>query len=414
MLIGLLAVRYDRVWDLTVNQRNQLSEQSIAIVKKLQSPLYITVFTRGNPKVKALVNRLLRRYQTHADIHWTFKHPDAEIDVVRQYGITRDGELLLTYQNKTLLVDTLNETAITRGVYLSLVGRVRHVAFATGQGEIGFGAGDNGFSQLKQRLTQEAIQVSQLDLAVTKRVPDNTDVLVLAAPKFVYGAVEVNAIRDYVDNGGRVLWLASQAPSSQQPALSRLIGVRFSGGTLMGQTGKDYGLKDSTYVPIIPNPNKPSIALSGIETLLVLPAVSPIVSLPTEQANAWQIAPLLQATGQWFLRKQNNLSTASAPVMVGASLTPSEPSKHGKWWLIGDADFATDRFIGQGQNGDFAVNTLRYLAAPDVGHIQIDRVMPAPVVMSKNTLAYLALGLMLGIPALILCMGFYLRRWLTS
>ncbi len=38
ILAGILAVRYDRFWDLTLNRRNQLSETSVKIVRQL--PLY--------------------------------------------------------------------------------------------------------------------------------------------------------------------------------------------------------------------------------------------------------------------------------------------------------------------------------------------------------------------------------------
>ncbi len=86
------------------------------------------------------------------------------------------------------------------------------------------------------------------------------------------------------------------------------------------------------------------------------------------------------------------------------------PLTAGRVWLIGDADFASNRFIGQGQNTDFAVSMIKQLANPDATHIVIANDLPAPVVLSEQTLAYLALAMMGGVPLLILLIGFFVRR----
>ncbi len=407
---GGLAIRYERAWDVTFNQRNQLSETSVALVKQLQAPVHVTAFSRGNPKVKALISRLLRRYQRHGAIHWTFKNPDTAIDSVRQYGITRDGELLLTYQDNTVRVSTLNETAISRGIYRLLQGKTRQVIFAAGRGERGFSEAGTDFSQLKARLQRADIHTLQLDLSAVKTLPDDCDLLVLAAPKHPYSEEEVATIASYLRAGGRLLWLASQAPNSAQPALSRLLGARFVAGTLMGAQGKTYGLDDSTYVPIIPTTKDNAPILAGIDTLLVWVKASPVRQLPTESAQRWQAQVLLSLAGKWLLKQETTIKNAPKPLVVGMALTPADVSQRAKVWLLGDADFASNRFIGQGENGDFAVNVIRQLAAPDVGHILIANEMPPPVVISEKHLAYLALATGIGVPLGILLLGGWWRR----
>lgn len=417
-LSGLLAVRYDRVWDLTLNQRHQLSETSLKLLEQLDSPLQITAFSRGNPKVKTLINRLLRRYQRHATVSWTFKNPDTEIDAVRQYGIQRDGELLMTYQGQSTLVDTLNETAVSRGIYLLLQGKTRYAVFADGQGERRLDSDkDEGYSQLKQRLKTNGIEAVSVDLTISRQVPDNTHVLILAAPQYAYSDAEVQMIAHYLDKGGRLLWLAeqtSQTPVSPQPSLSRLLGARFVDGMLIGQGGKAFGFNDPAYVPIVPPRDAPSPALVGIDTLLVFAEASPIEILPTEAAKRWLAESLLPPlpTDDWLLKTAQTIEKAHAPVVLGLSLTPADlnATQRAKIWLIGDADFASNRYIGQGQNADFAVNAVRQLATPDTAHLVIANEMPPPVVLSKETLAYLALSMLLGVPLIILLIGHVVRK----
>lgn len=421
-LSGLLAVRYDRAWDLTADRRNQLSETTVTLVEQLESPLHITAFSRGNPKVKTLINRLLTRYQDHAEVNWVFKNPDAEIDAVRRYGIQRDGELLLTYQGQSVLVDTLNETAISRGIYLLLQGKTRQAVFVIGHGERGFSVDDDsGFSKLKQRLESESINALSVDLAISKQIPDDTDVLILAAPQYDYSEAETQMIADYLNRGGRLLWLANhqsvkrqsdnRIPNNAQASLSRLLGVRFADGILLGQAGKTFGFDDPAYVPIVPTPNASSSALAGIETLLVFPEASPIAVLPTIAAKQWHAEPLLSPMpSDWLLKTAQTIEKATSPVVIGLALTPVDVTQRAKVWLIGDADFASNRYIGQGQNADFAVNAVRQLATPDTAHIAIANEMPPPVILSETTLAYLALAMMLGVPLLLLSLGRIVRQ----
>ncbi len=63
------------------------------------------------PRSKSLDN------YPYIDIDLTYRNPDTAIDAVREYGISRDGELLIHYQGATAHATALDETAITRAIY---------------------------------------------------------------------------------------------------------------------------------------------------------------------------------------------------------------------------------------------------------------------------------------------------------
>lgn len=406
ILSGLLAVRYDRAWDLTQNHRNQLHETSITLMQQLQAPLTVTAFSRGNPKVKSLINRVLSRYQQHGDIRWQFKNPDSEIDAVRDYGISRDGELLLTYQGKSLRVEALNETAISRGIYTLLQGKIRQAVFLSGQGERDFSATSTGYAQLQQRLRDSDIDSLAVDINLSGGVPNNTDLLVIADPQHPYSEQTVVVIADYLQRGGRLLWMGGVP----QPALTRLLGATVVSDKLISTSAREYGLDNPRYIPVIPRQDSRPKLLQNLSTMLVLPNASPVSVLPTEAGQQWHAEAFLDVGGELMQQTGNTIKPATTPVTVGIALTPLDVAKRQGVWLIGDADFVADGFIGLGENADFALTLFQHLTAPDDQHIQFANALPTPVVLSTQTIAYLGLGFIVVLPLGLLWVGRRVRR----
>lgn len=409
IIVGLLAVRYDRVWDLTHNRRHTLSQTSIDIVKQLQQPLKITAFSRGNPQVKQLIHRLLDKYRQYATIELVFVNPDTAIDSVNQYGITRDGELLIHYQGRVSHATDLSETTLTRAIYQVLQSRQRQVLFVTGHSERSLGNDNNAYGALYERLTANGMKVGQVDLNVSRRVPDYTDVLVIADAKYPYGDHEITAIGNYLQDGGQLLWL-NEADSALLPGLVKQLAVKHSDATIINRSAKKYQLNRNDYVVIEPQSDFP--ILRRINTMILLPGATPLDVLPTTAAKAWQISPLLTIDHESFLKQQRTISQATLPLNVGVVLVASDVQHAQKAVVIGDADFLSNQFIGFGQNAHLADNLFAYLSAVDTQFIQIIDTMPAAVTISEQTLYNLALTFIVIVPLLLLLMGLLIRRYL--
>lgn len=409
--IGLLVVRYDRRIDLTFNQRNALNTSSQAVVKQLNAPLTITAFTRGNPQVKRLIHRQIDKYRDYADIRLHFENPDTAIDAVREYNITRDGELLLSYQGKTALANSLNETTITRAIYTLLQDKNTRVLFITGHGERNLDNAENGYGALFERLKRQHMQVGQIDLKIAQTVPQSTDVLVIADPKSPYNNKEITAINDYINNGGRLLWL-SEADSDRLPGLVSALGVTTEAATLINRSNRKYDLHNPTYVVIEPLPadGQQFPPLQTVNTMLLFPQISPVTLLPTAATEQWQTTTVLTAQGETFIKKAQSVEKADNAPIVARLLTAKAVEKPQKVVVIGDADFAANQFIGFGQNSDFAANLLRYLAVKDTRFITADDGMPPPVVLSDKRFGYLALVFVVAVPLCWLMIGFFVRR----
>ncbi len=193
-MIGLLSVRYDRSVDITLSQRHELSPQSVKVVKQFTTPVTVKAFVRGNPQVKKLIGRIVAKYQQHAEMNLLFENIDTAVDLVREYGISRDGELIFEYQGRRSHSPDLSETSMTRALYRLLRSAPRRVIFVTGHGEREGSNDLSGYAALFERLAEADMKVGKLDLNVAKSVPDDVDLLVIADARIDFSEAENNAV----------------------------------------------------------------------------------------------------------------------------------------------------------------------------------------------------------------------------
>ena len=82
--------------DLSANQRNSLSAESIRLVKSLQFPLEITIFISPVNENRDVLERLFERYQQQQPlVKFRSLNPDLTPDLLRQHDIRFDGETLI-------------------------------------------------------------------------------------------------------------------------------------------------------------------------------------------------------------------------------------------------------------------------------------------------------------------------------
>lgn len=411
ILAGLLAVRYDRQWDLTANQRNELTAPSVALLQQLDDTVAVTAFVRGNPKVKRLIQRSIAKYQRYANLSLTYQNPDLSPDVVREHGIERDGELLLRYHDKTAVAKALSESAISQAIQQLLENKRRHVVFLTGQGERPVGAMATGYSQLLKQLDAANIQVTARDLKKQSPIPDDVDLLVLAAPQLAYAEAEQQQIIAYLHQGGRLLWL-TEPQSATLPLLVSELGVMSEQALLSNSSAKAYGLRGDNLIAITPRNALP--VFHGVDTLLVFSRMTYLKTLPTQAREKWLLTPMLAIDDNTVVQRGKDLSMAALPLDVGVLLTPKTAEQTAQVMMIADADFLSNQFIGLGQNSEFAMNIFEQLTAKRLGFSTFERPLPSPVVLSEAQLSRQIVLFVVVLPLLILLLGFWIRRRLCS
>ena len=111
-LLAWLSTRYNKEMDWTATGRHTLSEASIRILDKLESPVNVTSYASGGElsQVRQQVRHLIKRYQNVSDkIKLEFVDPMTNPDKIRELAIRNDGEMIVEYQGRTEHVQLFSE-----------------------------------------------------------------------------------------------------------------------------------------------------------------------------------------------------------------------------------------------------------------------------------------------------------------
>jgi ABC-type uncharacterized transport system involved in gliding motility auxiliary subunit len=149
-------------------------------------------------------------------------------------------------------------------------------------------------------------------------------------------------------------------------------------------------------------------------------------SIDTTKSPAWSITPLLvssrgsgASTGETMIAPTRDYpQTNLAPRLLAVQVTPKTADKaaaaHGRVIVVGNSEFATDRFAGEApENLPFVLNAVDWLAQ-DESLIAIRSKNLRPPVLafaSESTREAVKYGNMVGVPVLVALAGlFHLMR----
>ncbi|MGM0679762.1 MAG: DUF7088 domain-containing protein, partial [Pseudomonadota bacterium] len=104
-----LQYKYESDW--TASGRHTLSEATVKLLERMDDPIEIIAFARSGNMVSTRRNiaDMLDRYRQHKDdIRVRYINPDTAPDKTREYNISVDGELVVTYNGRSEHVRHLN------------------------------------------------------------------------------------------------------------------------------------------------------------------------------------------------------------------------------------------------------------------------------------------------------------------
>lgn len=219
VITGYIVLREANVepWDLTEAGEYTLSEPSVDLLQGLEAPIRAYAFYPAGSSQLESAELWLKSYERASEGNFSYEvvDPDRNPAEAQRLGITRSGVIVLEQGERTQEVSFANETELTNGIVRVLIGEPRFAYATTGHGERDF-AGFLGtdYGTLAQDLDRINMTVSPLDLLTAGSVPDDADLLIIAGPSSPFSAAEVEAIKAYVDAGGKLLYLADPGGGS--------------------------------------------------------------------------------------------------------------------------------------------------------------------------------------------------------
>src|SRR5437660_6718060 len=207
VVVNVLANRYDKSYDGTANKRYSLSDQTKKIVRELNQDATIRYFDQSTRYNQA--KDILDQYSNLSPrIHIEYVDPDKSPEVARAAGIKNYGAAVVEIGGKKEEAKSLTEEGITGAFIRVLKNRTRTVCFVSGSGEHQIDDSDrNGYSRFKELLGKDEYEAKSINLLQKAEIPGDCTVLVIGGPSGDYQQPQVDAIKKYVEDGGRALFM---------------------------------------------------------------------------------------------------------------------------------------------------------------------------------------------------------------
>ncbi len=393
-LLQWLSHEYHLEFDLTGTGRHTLAPASVAAVERLDGPLTVTVYASERSQSRRLVRDLVERYRRHKpDIALEIVDPDTSPEEVRAANVRYDGEVVLRYgeARENLAPTRLDEESFTNA--LTRLGHrgERWVVFVTGHGERSPERQANfDLSVFATELRKRGFKTRTLALAENPQVPRNTAVLVIAGPRTRWLSGEVKAVENYLEAGGSLLWLHDPDSRHGLERLAERLGVEFLPGVVVDPASQNL-TGNPTAVVIASYGNHPVV--HGFADITVFPHVAALRFSPPEgwegrafiesSAHAWlETGPLEGRVGfdkgrdipgpltlgVALSRRLDHTpppdkAAASAAAETAAASAPRRSEQ--RVAVLGDGDFLSNTFLGNGGNLDLGLSLVNWLAQDD-------------------------------------------------
>lgn len=417
IILNYITHRSDQRWDFTEDQTYSLSPETQNVLASLKEPVKATAFFTAQVNSTSAV-RLLDTYKYYANGKFEYESVNPNTDVVRAQNanITRDGTIVFTYQGRSEQVTSFSEEEFTSALLRLTNPGERTVYFLTGHGEAGFsGDEENGISLLKTSLTSKNYSVETLNLLTDHKVPDNALSLIIVGPKVSLSNQEVEAIKNYLDAGGGLVYL------SLPPFFTKLSS---QANLLEKYIQEDWGMDFGSNMIVDPNVNPPSVTFSKsfgdhsitnkLSYSVFFPtahSVSPSEKVPD---NIYQTVLIQTSDNAWGETNLDNLDNGvsfdektdmKGPISVAIAAT--DQKSNAKIVVIGNANFAADQSFNSYGNSEFILNSIDWSAKQDnllnlTPKNQTQRSLIPP---QELTIGLIFLVVVIVIPGLVILMG---------
>ncbi len=422
ILLAGLSIRYPIRLDWTASGRHTLSAASQALLARLDQPIRITAYVRERSPMRESIRRLVERYQRHQpDITLNFVNPDLWPAQARQLDIRAEGELYVEYGGRGEKLQQPGEQALTQTLQRLSRPQNRLVVFLDGHGERKpQGVANHDWGQFGRELENLGVQMRSLSLDAETPVPPETAALVIASPQTPLTPAAAQAVLDYVRRGGNLLWTLEPGDPLRLPALAALLGLSVRPGVIVDANAPRLGIHHPSFIPIV------DYAPHPISAALRSPALLPqAVALEIQPVAEWRATSLLESassswseTGALDAPLQLNADAAEqvGPLTVGVALSRPKPgaadTAQQRVVVIGDSDFLSNTYLGNGANLELGLNSLNWLAWDEALIVIPSRTLADPRLnLSQGALAGLAALFLLILPGGFLTCAGLIWRW---
>ncbi len=415
--VNYLGVRFNKPIDLTSNKRYTLSQETQKIVSNLKQDATITYFDVSKNFDQA--KGILDRYKNlSSKIHVEYVDLRRDPMRAREFGVRFQGTAFVSEGSQREEAKSLDEQGIT-GAFLKLSKGIRKVCFVTGSKEHPLDQSDGpGLSAFKTLLERDNYQPEAITLLDKNAVPEDCRVTVVAGPKADYTPNEVTALKNYVEGGGRALFLLDPPLDIRADHIAENAGL----ANLLASWGvtldKDLVLENTALVAIYGPENPPVNHYEDhpiVNDLKGSYIIMPIVrSLEVKSVGKSTVTKLFSTSDAAVATDElssgrvrlDDPKNKKGPFVLGAAGTydSGKPNDNGRFVVIGTSGFLANDTISTAVNRDLALNVINWLSS-DEDLISIRPKEPEDRKLDPKAIGPIQVSDFFGLPLLIIAAG---------
>jgi ABC-type uncharacterized transport system involved in gliding motility auxiliary subunit len=376
-----LANRHNKSFDSTANKRFSLSDQTEKVVKNLKQDVKIVYFDRTTDFTRA--RDLLDRYDNlSARLTVAYVDPDRKPQIAKSEGVRNYGTIFVETAGKREEAKSLSEEEITGALIRALKGGARNVCVVSGSGEHSLDdTGRSGYSSVKELLEKNNYKTQVVSLLEKPEVPKDCTILMVGGPRFDYVDASVNAIRAYVENGGRVLLMIDpplkmgKEDISDNAALTKVLeswGVTPNKDLVLDTSGIGQLFGLSEVVPLVTSYESHQIVREMKEIATAFPIAR---SLEVKSGDKTTVEKLFSTSGNSYATSSlssseiriNPAKDRKGPLTLAAAGTyrTGKEGGDGRFVVVGSSGWTANNILRFNGNRDLFVNMMNWLSSDE-------------------------------------------------
>jgi ABC-type uncharacterized transport system involved in gliding motility auxiliary subunit len=422
---NFLANRYNKSFDSTANKRFSLSDQTEKVVKGLNRDVKIFYFDRTSEFGRA--RDLLDRYDNLSPkLQIDYVDPYKKPQLARAMGVRTEGTIYVEAGAKREEAKSLTEEELTGALIRALKTGERTACVVSGSGERSLDdTNRSGYSQMKEILEKNNYKTRTISLLEKPEVPKDCTVLIVAGPTKDYMAPQINAMKTYVEEGGRALFMVDPAlkmgrqETSDNPELVKLLagwGVTLNNDLVLDTSGVGQLFGLGPEVPLVSSYESQPIVRDMKGTATIFPLVR---SMEAKSADKTSVEKLFETSENSFATARLNSPAIDldpkrdkkGPFTLGAAGTynTGKENNQGRFVVVGSSSWAGNSFLPARSvgNRDLFLNMMNWLSSDeDLIAIRPKEPQDRRLSLTRAQMSRVFYSSVVGLPLLVILGGF--------
>lgn len=373
VVVNYLAYANPSRVDLTEDRQYTLAPETLLTLSRLEKPVVVRGFypaemQAAQENVRSLLDEL--RIRSDGKLRYEFIDPWQNPALATEHGVTRDGSLVVVYGEAFQVVSYPSEEEITRALVRLINPEERKVYFLAGHGEGDTEATDDpGYSEARSTLEAKNYLIGVLNLQVDPTIPDDALAVLVVGPRVPLSQAEVDVLSGYLEGGGALVLLS-------QPRAETRFGEMLD--PLAQYLQARWGINMQDDLVVEPRSSNFLVAISfaygqhpitsGLANLSsIFPAAHSLATVSVEGQTIYPTVLAYSSQNSWgesdesFLERQelpeyNEGQDTAGPLAL--ALAVEDWTTGARVVVVGDADFASNRWLDQYGNSSLWANAV--------------------------------------------------------